>query len=322
MYNNQMDKSIIQKEDIFFDTLYQKTENNIEEDIFVKFNSEKYDPFFNSDMSLKSSFEENNNQKLSPNKHLNSNNTNSAVNKITKSINNKNELKDNGIKTTKKNLFNLFDFTALSEFQKENQKIKNKISARKSRLKKKLYIEKLKKEYDLMKNELNEIKQKVGINNEKNIISLKEIDDKNNYNICVDKQKLKEEEKSIISNNEKDVKIINSFSSKQKMILEKLLIEQMEIMMPIQIKKFQNKYLKLFDITQNDNISTIKNKIEENIQVLQELYVFDSCKEENNGSNIYQKIPKNKSMAYQIYNYYINLRNYVTEFEKLYSLLI
>ena len=322
MYNNQMDKSIIQKEDIFFDTLYQKTENNIEEDIFVKFNSEKYDPFFNSDMSLKSSFEENNNQKLSPNKQLNSNNTNSAVNKITKSINNKNELKDNGIKTTKKNLFNLFDFTALSEFQKENQKIKNKISARKSRLKKKLYIEKLKKEYDLMKNELNEIKQKVGINNEKNIISLKEIDDKNNYNICVDKQKLKEEEKSIISNNEKDVKIINSFSSKQKMILEKLLIEQMEIMMPIQIKKFQNKYLKLFDITQNDNISTIKNKIEENIQVLQELYVFDSCKEENNGSNIYQKIPKNKSMAYQIYNYYINLRNYVTEFEKLYSLLI
>ena len=37
-------------------------------------------------------------------------------------------------------------------------------------------------------------------------------------------------------------------------------------MMPIKIKMFQNKYLKLSVINKDDNINIIKNKIEENLQ--------------------------------------------------------
>ena len=61
----------------------------------------------------------------------------------------------------------------VSEAKKQKQKIKNKISARKSRLKKKLYIEELEKKYDLAKNELYKIKQEFGIF-ENNIIPLNE----------------------------------------------------------------------------------------------------------------------------------------------------
>ena len=97
-------------------------------------------------------------------------------------------------------------------------------------------------------------------------------------------------------------------------------------MMPIKVKIFQNKYLKLSNINENDNINTIKNKIEENLQAIKELYDVDNFKREDNGGNIFMKYQydgsKSKSMANQIYSFYNNLKSYINEFEKIYFSLI
>ena len=96
--------------------------------------------------------------------------------------------------------------------------------------------------------------------------------------------------------------------------------------MPIKIRIFQNKYLKLSTIEKDDSISVIKNKIKENLQAIKELYDVENFKDEDNDKiqmNAYQyDSMKNKSMAYQIYTFYNNLKNYVKEFEKLYFSLI
>ena len=72
----------------------------------------------------------------------------------------------------KKIIFNSYKLTPLSEEEKLEQKEKNRISARKSRFKKKQYITKLEQEHSLLLNQLEEIRQNLGIN--KKIIPLKE----------------------------------------------------------------------------------------------------------------------------------------------------
>ena len=223
----------------------------------------------------------------------------------------------------------------VSEAKKQSQKIKNKISARKSRLKKKLYIEELEKQYDLVKNELYEIKQELGIF-ENNVIHLNENGKIVNKNKIKNKylngfsnyfkiEELKHEENEIINEKIKESNNINkiySFTSKQKIFLEQLLVSQIEIMMPIKVKIFRNKYLKLLTINKDDSISVIKNKIEENLKSIEEVYNVNKYADEYNGGtkvqNDQNNFMRNKSMPYQIYNFYKNLRNYVNEFEKIY----
>ena len=168
-----------------------------------------------------------------------------------------------------------------------------------------------------------------------NIISLEETDDiintkhKNIYDNTINIERLKEEENLIINeknNEKKNINKINSFTAKQRLILEQLLLNQIEIMMPIKVKIFQNKYLKLLSIDKDDNISVIKNKIKENLKAIEEVYDVNSFKGEDNGGSKIQQYQhdciKNKSMAHQIYNFYYNLKNYVNEFEKIYFTLI
>jgi hypothetical protein len=266
--------------------------------------------------------------------------TNKTKNNKTKKGNNKKENDEKkSYKKKQKKLFNSFLPNKMNEAQKQNQKIKNKISARKSRLKKKLYVEQLEKKYFLVNKELNEIKQKLNMDMSPNIIiPLKEFEEGEatssksskifNYDIF-NVDELKEEEKIIINeknNEKKDINRYNSFTTKQRLILEQLLIEQIEIMMPIRIRMFQNKYLKLLNIDKNDNIGIIKNKVKENLKAIEEVYGINNVIIESNGGEKPQlhqyDINNNKSMAYQIYNYYYNLGNYINEFEKIYFSLI
>ena len=140
---------------------------------------------------------------------------------------------------------------------------------------------------------------------------------------------IKEEEILIINNdnyNEKsNINLLNSYSENQKKILEKLFINQILIMMPIKIKIFQNKYLKLFTFNKEESLNDIKNKIEKNLQTIQELYDINNLNNEENGiknEQKYNKKNKGASMAQQIYNYYYNLKNFIKEFEKIYLSLI
>jgi hypothetical protein len=337
----------------------------------INSNLEPFDAFFIGKHSRNSSYEDNNYvNKITPSYKSNNNTPNSGVqflfNKTdcdnflypngnqnmkissTNKIKNNKTKKGNNIKKTdekkinKKNpkiLFNSFLPNKMNEVQKQNQKIKNKISARKSRLKKKLYVEQLEKEYFLVNKELNEIKRKFNMNiSPNNIIPLKENEEGEVTNSKLSKifncdiinlDELKEEEKIIINeknNEKKDINRYNSFTTKQRLILEQLLIEQIEIMMPIRIRMFQNKYLKLLNIDKNDNIGIIKNKVKENLKAIEEVYGINNVIIESNGGEKPQlhqyDINNNKSMAYQIYNYYYNLGNYINEFEKIYFSLI
>ena len=370
IYPNSLINPIIPKGDIYSEFLnYNNDTNCMMDNASINSNLEPFDPFFFGKHSRNSSYEDNNLKKNNslfksnnntPNKELkfiftknecdnyingNKNlNINLNNNKINNNINNKIKTNNNinikinednkKDKKEKKILFNSFMPTTVTEVQKQKQKIKNKISARKSRLKKKLYVEQLEKEYILVKKELSEIKQKIGMNGD-NIISLEETDDiintkhKNIYDNTINIERLKEEENLIINeknNEKKNINKINSFTAKQRLILEQLLLNQIEIMMPIKVKIFQNKYLKLLSIDKDDNISVIKNKIKENLKAIEEVYDVNSFKGEDNGGSKIQQYQhdciKNKSMAHQIYNFYYNLKHYINEFEKIYFSLI
>ena len=333
--------------DISFDNFNYNTDTNIMiDDSIINDNLEPFDKFFNGKRSRNSSYDENDYPKIfpfksslnTPNsaikfnfgkkeiKNLNGNNNNynninfdgnnnnninfNAFNNILENINNRNEdnKKD---KTKKKIIFNSFQPNTFKEIlnQKQKQKIKNKLSARKSRLKKKLYVEQLEKQYVLVKNELTEIKRNMNLNiNNNKIMPLKENEhffNNNNWcQNCLNIDNLKIEEKIIISekSEKKDINVINSFTAKQRIIMEQLLVKQIQVMMPIKIKMFQNKYLKLSNIEKEDNINVIKNKIEENIQAIKELYDVESFKDEDNGGVQIRKYQydgtKSKSMAY------------------------
>ena len=351
--------------DIIFDNINNNADTNfLADDIIANDSLEPFDKFFNGKRSRNSSCDESDFQKIfsyKPNNNIpnspkkvnmiqkdinnNSINGNNIIN-INNNINGNNiinlngniKLFDNNLnikkdkEIKKKILFNSFQPNKEMQNQKQKQKIKNKLSARKSRLKKKLYVEHLEKEYILVKKELDEMKQKNAINNNTNYLPLNEeekiINHKNMCENCINIDEMVEEEKKIISTNGKNMNnLINSFTAKQRIILEQLLIKQIQIMMPVKIKMFQNKYLKLLSINKDDNINVIKNKIDENLNAIKELYDLNIFKGEgDNGETKGKKYQlegvKSKSMAYQIYNFYTNLKNYVNEFEKIYFLLV
>ena len=355
--------------DIIFDHINYNAETNLmPDDFIVNDNLEPFDKFFNDKRSRNSSYDDendfqkiisykpnidklnspkkiNSSQDINSNKkekiilNINGNNNNNGninINKINDFENNKDTDKKKD-KEKKKIIFNSFNPNTIKEIQiqQQNQRIKNKLSARKCRLKKKLYVEKLEKEYVLVKKELDEIKQKLGINNNNGNLSLSDVDNlKNNKNICencLNIEGIKVEENLIISENNNDIinknNLINTYTVKQRIILEQLLVKQIQVMMPIKVKMFQNKYLKLLSINIDDNINVVKNKIDENLHAIQDLYDIDNYKkeeEDNGGVKVkrYQMEYKSKSMAHQLYNFYINLKNYVNEFEKIYFSLL
>lgn len=260
----------------------------------------------------------NNNNKNKQNFNFNNDNNNFYLNHldasngaITDSIDNNSILTKKSIKKTKNLKKNLLfktskrNKTFLEEI-KEKKLAMNRESAKKSRLKKKLYIEKLEKEFKQVKEELDEYKK----------MKQKFYEDNNNLNID-NIQKLKIEENNIIKNNlEKNNEVINNYILNQKQILKFLLIKQIDVITPIKIKIFQNKFLKLKDIEKDDDIEVIKNKIEANLVTINELYDIETIDNKKGGINICNK---NNSMAYQIYSFYISLKMFVSEFETIYS---
>ena len=178
--------------DINFDNFNYKAETNLMTDeSIINDNLEQFDKLFNGKRSRNSSYDDNDFQKIclyksnlntpssglkfnfnkKENNNIN-NNINIEVNNNQNNCNNIIENNDNKNvdnkknKITKKILFNSFQTSTLKEIQnqKQKQKMKNKLSARKSRLKKKLYVEKLEKEYVLVKKELEEMKKKFSLN--------------------------------------------------------------------------------------------------------------------------------------------------------------
>ena len=311
---------------------------------------ESFDNIFNNKNSRKSSYDENDFQKpiIKPNvinpeinnifnisekkNELVSKEKLNKKRKITKNVEVSKKIEEKVNLDDKKIKFKSYKLNPITEEEKKLQKVKNKISARKSRQKKKQYIIELEKENYSLKEYLERIKENSKLNN--NIIPLNEKQDlfqkqKEYCNDCSNIENLKLEESLIINSESIDSKnsinLMNSYTEKQKKILEKMLINQIILMMPIKIKIFQDKYLKLFTINNNETLREIKDKIDKNLKTIQELYDIKNLITEENGLNIepfYKKNNKDGSMAYQLYDYYYNIKNYINEFEKIYYSLI
>ena len=322
------------KEDIFLDYLVYNN-NPLTNEEFIEPKLESFDKFFNEEEnSLKSnilsnksysqiySSFQNNNNNLEKNKIMNG-----AEDKIiidNKRNNNLNLIESNEENNEIKKLFNIEDSRA-------KKLIMNRESAKKSRLKKKKYIQNLEKEYVILKEEIIRAKSNINSNNNdkfmNNLYSNKIIENimKNKSN-SIDlnlnlnnKEKeifeLKNQEKEIITKNlEKDKESVKIYVKKQKSVLEYLLVKQIDIMIPLRIKTFQNKFLKLENFDIGDNINIIKNKIESNLNTIIELYDIDenNCKK-NKICN------KNTSMSYQLYDFYSNLKKYINQYDLIFN---
>ena len=345
-------QKIFSEKDIYIDHANLNMDLNLEfGETNVKNTFENLDNIFNNKISRNSSFDENDFQKISLKPHaifpevnniFNEQAKNDGLNMKENYNKKRNRPKNEEIKIEKREeinkgnkiiKFNSYKLNPITEEEKNKQKIKNKISAKKSRQKKKEYISQLESDYSKLKNKLEIIEKNSKINN--NFIQLKENKDfligkkENLCDNCSEIENLKFEENLIINREEIDdknnINLLNSYTEKQRKIMVKLLINQILIMMPIKIKMFQDKYLKLFTFNGNESLSDVKNKIECNLRTIQELYDINHLKNEENGLSFEQHYKNNRksdSMAHQIYNYYFNLKNYINEFEKIYLCLI
>lgn len=339
---------IFPKEDIFLEHL-NHNKNPLKNEEFIKGSLETFDKFFNEEETIKNS-NKNVNQSIDYSCASFGNNCFNFNEKIVnggkeKNISLKEFIKDkineNNIEKVKAKtqLFNTLQESEMITDSKKRKLIMNRESAKKSRLKKKKYIENLEKEFLFLKEELIRLKSLENINNKnnseiinegssndniieniissnKNIFNL-DMELKFNINNHKDKEivSLKKEEYKIISNNlEKDTKVVNNFINKQKKILQNLLVKQIELMTPISIKNFQNKFLKLEEIKTDDSISVIKNKINKNLEAIIELYDIN-VKENQDNKNLNLK----NSKGFNIYIFYNSLKSYIEQYVFIYN---
>ena len=227
---------------------------------------------------------------------------------------------------TKKQIFNTLQNDKFEDLKKKKL-ILNRESAKRSRLKKKNYIENLEKEYLILKEEIMRLKssQNVLCKNTKEILNdripsnniIENIKINNIINNPKDKEimRLKKDELNIISNNlGKDSKTINNYINKQKKLLHNCLIRQIDIMVPLEIKYFQNKFLKMDEIKKDDSISIIKNKITRNLEVIKDLYDIEIIPETDKNNSL-----KNDSKGNNIFNFYKYLKSSVEQYELIYN---
>lgn len=330
---------IIQKEDIFVEHLNQKN-NQLKNEEFFKGSLETFDKFFNEEEIIKTNKKPVNlsidNSTISNTKDfskLKEKIINGGKDKnFSFNMNTKNE-KNVEINQMKKQLFNTLQSYESVEDLKKKKLFSNRESAKRSRLKKKQYVENLEKEFLFLKQEIIRIKSlqklnskninievinnSVSNNNIINSVIMNNINFNLNINNPKDKEimNLKKEELHIISNNlTKDSKTVNNYINKQKKLLQNLLIKQIDIITPEKIKNFQNKFLKLEEIKNDDNISVIKNKINKNLESIIELYDIDIT---SNNHEINQFKPKSKGN--NIYNFYNDLKSYIEQYEFIYN---
>ena len=229
-------------------------------------------------------------------------------------LNKKNEIKFNLKKeiNKEKNKFILkkeqnniiFNKENIGKDLKQKKLLMNRESAKKSRLKKKAYIENLEKGYLELKTEYIKMIQNINPELNHNLIENEHFikDNKINPNLKIGKENVLYEFKL---NKEESKANNNDYINKQKIILENLLINQIDIMTPINIKIMQNKFLKLNKLDKGDNFQVIKNKMNSNIEMIKEIY---DITDDNNNIN------KNLK-SYQLYDFYKNILLLLNKYE-------
>ena len=140
----------------------------------------------------------------------------------------------------------------------QHRLLMNKLSARKSRQKKKEYVKCLEEELVKLKNEISFNKK---INNQ----FKDEISQNNNklFNNIINFEKQKERIYKKGKNDQQ--KLMEELETSQKIILTKLLIRQINYFIPVKFQIFEKKYLKLIPLSDDDSISIIISKVNKNL---------------------------------------------------------
>ena len=197
---------------------------------------------------------------------------------------------------------NCTDNPQLKNNEKKNKKIEqkhllNKISARKSRQKKKEYINNLEEELFKLKNEK--------LNKGKNASSIiNEFDKKNNnfFNniILLEKhgKEIKKEGQKKKSNLMKEYEIL------QKNILKALLIKQINYLIPLKYQIYGEKKIKLIIISEDDSFSVILTKLDENLNKI------------NNYMNKIKSVRIN--FVNKLYQQYKKLKAFVENYQQMF----
>ena len=226
------------------------------------------------------------------------------VNSSTSEENSKNKAKNCPIFQTDSNNEN--ETQLHKRFQ--DKLLMNRISARKSRLKKKQYIKCLEEEAARLKNqmilnEINDINQNNNIqnlninlkyNNEKNKIFLQKI-------TLLDNQKIEVKSKG----QKKNSGVIKQYDVLRKAILSELLVKQIHLFIPLRYQIFGDKFIKLIQIDEDDSLSVINAKIDENIMKIKDYM------------NI---VPKKRiKLVIKFFEIYKKIRNYVDNYQQLFT---
>ena len=221
----------------------------------------------------------------------------------------KNDLSNDisSLKFFNNNLSTQTQAVSLNENNKNEKDIKkhflNKISARKSRQKKKEYIKYLEEELVKLKN--NTLNKK--INNKSNINNINEndIDDKNKKffnNIILIEKHGKEINKD---GQKKKANLMKEYEVLQKILLKEMLIRQINYFIPLKFQIFGEKYIKLLPICEDDSISVVKTKINENLNKI-----------ENYNNNVSKGKIKFLKKFFETYQ---KIKNYIDNFQQLFN---
>ena len=226
--------------------------------------------------------------------------------------NNNKNIKNKSLNNSKFPLFNIYSDS--KDLIKKKKLLMNRISAKKSRMKKKNYIKNL--EEEIIKNKTL-VQEKIILEKiyNPNVINKNDHMNIQLNNILTNYDYLLKKEKEIEYNDNDDV--FNEYSNIQKKLLQQIINQELKLSMPIKCKLFAEKYLKLENFEEFDSYNVILNKIEKNISILKELYNFeeneDNKKNNKNNTNIvFGKMKKeSETKAFQLFNYFLCLKEII-----------
>ena len=187
----------------------------------------------------------------------------------------------------------------------EDKLLMNRISARKSRLKKKQYIKCLEEETARLKNEIL-LKKNIEIVPDKINSDLSKEDKEKNDKFFNKFILFEKQEKEIkLKGQKKQAGIMKQYENLQKSLLREMLVKQIHCFIPLRLGIYGDKFIKLIEINEDDEISVIINKINENIDKIK---------------NYLEVVPKKRIQSViKLHEIYKKIKIFVDNYQQLFS---
>ena len=192
-----------------------------------------------------------------------------------------------------------------TKFEYGDRLLMNRLSARKSRLKKKKYIKCLEEETARLKNEI--LLKKNAIDNSNNInLNLNKEENRKNNAFFTKIILMEQQEKEVKLKGQKSQSdIMKQYESLQKTLLREMLIRQIHCFVPLRLKILGEKRIKLIEANEDDEMSVIINKINENIDKIK---------------NYMNTVPKRRVKSIiKLHEIYKKIKNFVDGYQQLYT---